>query len=101
MTRTEAMAIINRTLDAADDATLAEAAARLAQIVEPAGVTASDIAGALTSDSALPRELTERELTLIEQSKEDFRVGRTYTMAESRAYIDAELERRRQQRSNG
>jgi hypothetical protein len=99
MTRTEAIAIITRTIEAADDATLAEAAVRLAHIAAPSGATASDIAGAFTGDSDLPRELTARELALIEQSKEDFRAGRTYTMAQSRAYIDAELERRRQQRS--
>jgi hypothetical protein len=89
MTGTEAIAIITRTLEGADDATLTEAAARLAQIAQPADVTASDIANAFTSDSVLPRELTERELALIEQSKEEFRTGRTYTIDELDAFLDA------------
>lgn len=89
MTRTEAIAIIARTIEAADDATLAEAAARLAQIAEPADVTAHDIAGAFANDSDLPRELTERELELIEQSKGDFRAGRTYTPDELDVFLDA------------
>jgi hypothetical protein len=37
------------------------------------------------------RELTPHELALIEQSKEDFRVGRTYTLEESETYLDAKL----------
>ena len=59
----------------------------------------ADIVQGMTSDDELPRALTDEELGLIEQSKEDFKAGRSYTIEQSRAYIDAELARRRQSRS--
>lgn len=59
------------------------------------------IEGMEDGESVLPRALTERELALIEQSKEDFKAGRTYTVAEARAYIDEALARRREQRAKG
>jgi hypothetical protein len=96
MTRSEAMAIITRTLQAADDATLEAAAAHLAKIAAPTGLTVGDVLKAFPSDGVLPRALTDRELALIEQSKEDFRLGRTRSSAESRAHVVAELARRRQ-----
>ncbi len=83
MTRAEAIAAINAKLSSLDD----DAVLAVASIVE-------DIAG----DGDLPRALTARELALIEQSKEDFKAGRTFTVAESRAYIDEALARRREQR---
>jgi hypothetical protein len=43
----------------------------------------------------LPRTLTPREAALIEQSKEDFMAGRTYTVTEARTYVDEALARRR------
>ncbi len=42
----------------------------------------------------LPRPLTASELVLTDQSKEDFRLGRTRSLSESRTYVDAELDRR-------
>lgn len=87
MTRSEAIAIIERALPVADEAALTVAAELLQASIESA-------------PSALPREFTARELELIEQSKEDFRQGRTYTLAEARAYIDEGLARRRAQRGN-
>ena len=36
-----------------------------------------------------------RETALIEQSKEDFKAGRTYTVTEARAYVSGTLARRR------
>ena len=59
MTRTEAIAIIEKALPSADEATLA-AAAELLQ-------------AAAGEPSVLPRALTARELALIEQSKDGFR----------------------------
>ena len=77
MTRTEAIAIIEKALPVADDATLA-AAAELLQ-------------SAQSDESVLPRALTARELDLIEQSKADFAAGRTYSIDEARAQSDAFL----------
>jgi len=85
MTRSETIAIIEQSLPSADEATL-NAAVELFQ-------------AARLDESVLPRQLTGREMELIEQSKEDFKAGRTYSMPEARAYIDAELARRRAERS--
>ena len=78
MTRSEAIAIIEKALPVADEATLA-AAAELLQ-------------SAQSDDSVLPRALTARELELIEQSKADFKAGRTLSPAEARAHSDAFLD---------
>lgn len=43
------------------------------------------------AESLLPRELSEEELALIEQSKEDFRLGRTLSAEEAWASIDKAL----------
>ena len=51
------------------------------------------------AESLLPRELTDEELALIEQSREDFRIGRTYTIEEAEARTTAFLAERRKQRS--
>jgi hypothetical protein len=77
MTRSQAIAIIEKSLPSADEATL-NAAAELFQ-------------AALAEPSILPRELTARELALIAQSKEDFRLGRTLSSDEARASIDEAL----------
>ncbi len=77
MTRTEAIAIIEKALPVADEATLA-AAAELLQ-------------SAQAEPSVLSRALTSRELELIEQSKADFAAGRTLTSVEARASIDDAL----------
>ena len=79
MTRSEAIAIIERSLPSADDATL-NAAAALFQAARP-------------GSSILPRMLTPREMALVEQSKADFKAGRTYTVTEARIYIDEALAR--------
>jgi hypothetical protein len=44
-------------------------------------------------DSSQARPLTDRELSLLAQSREDFLQGRTLTSAEARASIDDELAR--------
>ena len=77
MTRIEAIAIIEKALPVADEATLAAVAALLQS--------------AQAEPSILPRALTPRELQLIEQSKADFAAGRTLTSREARASIDEAL----------
>ena len=80
MTRTEAIATITASLASLDDERVK---------------TVADFVQNVASTDGLPRALTDRELALIEQSKEDFRTGRTFSSAEARAYIDTELARRR------
>ena len=80
MTRTEAIAIITAALPSLDD-----------EHVETVAGIVQDMA--LTDD--LPRELTAHELSLIEQSKEDFRTGRTLSVDEARTRTDTFLARRR------
>ena len=84
MTRTEAIAIIEQSIPFADEATLA-AAAQLFKCAH--------------ADPDLPRPLTAEDLASIEQAREDFKAGRTYTSAQGQAYIDAALAQRRAQRA--
>ena len=98
MTRTEAIATISRHLEAADDALLEAVAANLEDKPLPT-MTVGEALEAFPSDSVLPRPLTARELALIEQAKEDFRLGRTHTLEESEALLEAELDRRRRLRA--
>jgi hypothetical protein len=72
MTRTEAIAIIEQSIPSADEATLAAAA----QLFKRARV-----------DPDLPRQLTAEELASIEQAREDFKAGRTYTTQEIRSHL--------------
>jgi hypothetical protein len=76
MTRTEAIAIITAKLSSLDDERV---------------MTVADIVQDMAQPDDLPRELTPRELALIEQSKEDFKAGRTYSLDEARAMTDAFL----------
>ena len=76
MTRTEAIAIITEKLSSFDD----ERVMAVAGIVED-----------LAQDDDQLRDLTPGELALIEQSKDDFKHGRTYSLAEARAMTDAFL----------
>jgi hypothetical protein len=73
MTRLEAIATITAKLSLLDD----ERLQAVAEMID-------DIA----ADEAV-RPLTARELALIEQSKEDFAAGRTYSVDEVRAHSDA------------
>ena len=84
MTRTEAIAVINAKLASLDD----EAVKTVAEFVEEVA----------TSDE-LPRALTAEELALVEQSKEDFKAGRTLTLDEAMARTDAFLAARRASRA--
>ena len=51
------------------------------------------------NENELPRELTDEELALIEQSKKDFETGRTLTLEEAEARTEAFLAERRRQRA--
>lgn len=99
MTRTEAITIITNALHTVDDSTLEAAAAHIKHVATPSGLTGSDIQSAFATESSLSRDLTPHELKLIEQSREDFRLGRTRSLAGSMAYVDAELDRRRRLRA--
>ena len=79
MNRKEAIVIITSQLASLDD----EEVQTVADMVTSMATEALD-----ATDGILPRELTARELALIEQSKEDFRLGRTYSADEYRAEID-------------
>ena len=79
MTRAQALAIINAKLASLDD----EHVMTVAEIVE--SIDAAD---------ELPRELTARERALVEQAKEDFRAGRSFSLDEARALTDQILAKR-------
>jgi len=79
MTRAEAIAIIEKGLAEADDDTLERAAD-----VFRAGL-----------GSVLGRPLSEREKTLLEQSKADFAEGRWLTQEQLDVKLDALFERHR------
>ena len=75
MTRSDAIALITAKLESLDD--------------ERLRAVADAVVGMDEQASSLPRPLTARELDLIEQSKDDFRAGRTYSIAEARAESNA------------
>ena len=99
MTRTEAITIITSALHAVDDSTLEAAALHISAVAKPSDLSVADIQLAFATENVLPRPLSTRELDLIDQSKEDFRIGRTRSLSESMAYVDAELDRRRRMRT--
>ena len=76
MNREDAIAIITSQLASLDD----EEVQTVADMVQSMADEVPE-----STESVLPRELTARELALIEQSKEDFRQGRTYSSNEARA----------------
>lgn len=73
MTRTEAIATINAKLASLDD----ERVLAVAEMVDE-----------IAADSSTVRDLTPRELALLDQSKADFAAGRTYSIDEVRAHTD-------------
>jgi hypothetical protein len=77
MTRTEAIAFIAAQLPVADEATVLTVAEILADAAQPI------------------RDLTQRELDLVAQSKADFGAGRTYSTDEVFGHIDARRAARR------
>ena len=79
--------------------TIAKITAKLATL-DDAGIEAvADFVGDVADNGDLPRPLTERELALIEQSKADFKAGRTLSLDEARARTDAFLAQRRAARA--
>jgi len=85
MTRAEAVALITWELETLND----ERVLKLAEIVHEMAAGA----GGLT------RELSPAELELLEQSKEDFKAGRTYSLDEMDAYLDEAAAQRARRRS--
>ena len=81
MTRTEAISLITDKLAGLDDATVHT----VAEIVD-------EIAGSV---DAPVRELTARELALVEQSKADFAAGRTLSSEQYNAEMDDFMARMR------
>ena len=79
MTRAQALAIINAKLASLDD----EHVMTVAEIVE-----------SMEAADELPRELTDHERTLVEQAKEDFRAGRSFSLDEARTLTDQFLAKR-------
>jgi len=79
MTRAQALAIINAKLASLDD----EHVMTVAEIVE-----------SMETVDELPRELTAHERALIEQAKQDFKAGRSYSLDEARALTDQTLAKR-------
>lgn len=100
MTRSEALAIITKSLETVDDQTLESAAAHLVGQRKPSGLTVGDIVEAFATDSVLPRSFTDQELGLIAQAKEDFQHGRTLSHDEAMARTDAVLAARRASRTH-
>lgn len=84
MTRSEAIARINARLSSLDDERV---------------LTVADIVDEIAASDDKPRQLTARELALIEQSRQDFRAGRSLTLGEARARTDAFLAQRRASRA--
>ncbi len=82
MTRAQAIALIQDKLAALDDGQV-QAVAEIVQSMQDDGL----------EESVLPRELTNDELALVEQSRQDFRQGRTLTAEEAWASIDEALAR--------
>ena len=97
MNRAQAISIIASHVEAADDATLVDVADRLSRTVESAERAA--VLVDLADETAVPRALTARELELVQQAREDFELGRVRTGEQSRAWVDAELDRRRRARA--
>jgi hypothetical protein len=77
MTKQEAINKITATLQRLDDERL-QAVAEMIQSID---------------DTSSTRPLTDRELSLLARSREDFQQGRTLTSAEARASIDDDLAR--------
>jgi hypothetical protein len=79
MTRAQALAIIT---------------ARLASLDDEHVMTVAEIVQSIDAGNELPRELTDNELALIQQAKEDFKAGRSYSLDEARALTDQVLAKR-------
>ena len=87
MTRSEIIATITKHIEAADTRLLEAVAANLENKPLPT-MTVGEALETFPGDSVLPRPLSANELTLIEQSREDFREGRTLSLEELDTYLD-------------
>ena len=85
MTRTEAIAIIT---------------AKLADLDDERVLTVAGIVRSMQEDGKPLRHLSAREHALLDHSKADFAAGRTMSLEESKAFIDARLERARVPKSS-
>lgn len=85
MARAQTIATITQQLSSMDDE----------QLAAVADIVADMAAGEDGGESILPRELTPRELELIEQSKRDFAEGRTLTSEQYYAEMEVFLEQKR------
>jgi hypothetical protein len=79
MTRAQALAIIT---------------AKLASLDDEHVMTVAEIVQLIDADNELPRELTDHELALIQQARQDFKAGRSYSVDEARALTDQFLAKR-------
>ncbi len=80
--------------------TIEQITARFAELDDERLQAVADMIDAMDVDkSELTRELTYEELALIEQSKQDFDMGRTLTLAEAEARTEAFIAERRRQRA--
>jgi hypothetical protein len=79
MTRAQALAIIT---------------AKLASLDDERVMTVAEIVRSIDAGHELPRQLTDHELTLIQQAKEDFKAGRSCSLDEARVATDRILAKR-------
>ncbi len=79
MTRTEAIAVIT---------------AKLASLDDERVQTVADMVQSMQDDVKSVRRLSTRERALLEQSKSDFSAGRSYSLEESKNFVDGRLARR-------
>ena len=86
-------------LAAGQQQAIAKINARLSSLADDEVLTVADMLDHIADAQTGIRRLTPRELQLIEQSKADFQDGRTSTLQESRAFVEAELAHRRAARS--
>jgi hypothetical protein len=79
MTRAQALAIIT---------------AKLASLDDEHVTTVAEIVQSMDEGNELPRQLTHHEITLLQQAKEDFEAGRSFSLDEVRALTDQVLAKR-------
>jgi hypothetical protein len=79
VTRAQALAIINAKLASMDDEHV---------------MTVAEIVKSIDATDELPRGLTANELAQVEQSKEDFKAGRSFSLDEARTLTDQFLAKR-------
>ena len=78
MTRSDAIAMIS---------------AKLASFNDERVLAVADVVRSMEQSEQQLRQLSPRERALIEQSKQDFKAGRTYSHIEMVAYVDEQLAR--------